>query len=198
MKSKMAHLLGLAWLVWLTGCATEEPQVIPSQEPCLPDTVIATTAVNIATSATNTASPKTAGSPMPEYLSLVWPYPDSSVTLDCYSRSLKSVFPRNRGVGVEISVWEIDANFSNWAPMHDRVKIYLDDNALDDSTVTSTETDELLDEIGKSYPTSVPGLITMSWAPPLGLGTHKATIKITRDTGEILEFSWKFQITSTK
>jgi NADH pyrophosphatase NudC (nudix superfamily) len=56
-------------------------------------------------------------------------------------------------------------------------------------------TDEILDQYLKSYDPPIPAQIMMSWAPELEPGKHEARIEITRDNGEVLEYSWSFKIT---
>jgi hypothetical protein len=116
----------------------------------------------------------------PEYL--VGFGPKGITKLSDYKQSLDRQAPDGRGVGVVIDKSRIcisgdDDRYLNCGS--ERIKIYVDNQILSNDTL-------LIGEGGYYY---------YSWAPVLGSGMHTVRFTFTRDSGEVLEFSWQFYLT---
>ena len=132
----------------------------------------------------------------PEYIYKVWPAPDGKFSQACYEESVKNLYPEYRGVGIYLYIRDIDTHFSdNSTPLPLRVKLYVDELLLPDDSIRVSIAGDVLDQYMKSYNPPIPELVMMSWAPELGIGKHEARVEITRDNGEVLEYSWSLKIT---
>jgi hypothetical protein len=132
----------------------------------------------------------------PEYIYKVWPGADGKFSQACYQESVGGLYPEYRGIGVYLLLRNIDTQFSNDStPLGLRVMMYIDRSLLSDDTLRESVTGEIVDPYRKSYDPPIPEQYMMSWTPELGVGKHEAMVEITRDNGEILEYSWSFKIT---
>ncbi len=143
---------------------------------------------------------------LPDYLSKVWPYPDSEVTLQCYE---DTITPQEyysdiegRGVGVRIVVARIDTFLTGNDPVEDeRFDLYVDDTLVSKKSLIVHDPLLRLEYINPDDPyggvteTSKSTGYSLSWAPDLSPGLHEARIEITRDNGELLQYEWSFTIT---
>jgi hypothetical protein len=132
----------------------------------------------------------------PEYIYQVWPVPDGKFSQACYQESINQLDTVYRGIGIYLYIRHIDTQFSDDStPLPIRVKLYVDGLLLPNTSILISVTGEIVDQYRKSYNPPIPEQIMMSWVPDLGVGKHEARIEITRDNGEVLEYSWSFKVT---
>jgi hypothetical protein len=132
----------------------------------------------------------------PDYIYQVWPVPGGVFSRACYQASFNDYDPEYRGVGVNLYRRDIDTQFSDGStPLEPRVKLYIDGSLVPGDSGIGSEAGEILPLNMKSYNPPITAQYWMSWAPELGVGEHEAKIEITRDNGEVLEYSWSFKIT---
>ena len=122
----------------------------------------------------------------PEYISLIVPFVPQSISIENYNKSRNSDFILARGIAISIWVNRINISADNCHPeaIKQKVKLYIDQEEISNTTLLVSADGE----VGC-------GLYRISWAPMLQPGQHEATFSIITDSGDILEYTWQFQLT---
>ncbi len=143
---------------------------------------------------------------IPDEITLVWPLPESEIDFSSYHKTLTSGHSgilREIGVGVEIFLLEIDDPLAGGQlSVPDRIFLVIDGELVEDETQiydglqATVEYDPTTGETeGEPF---ISGPYYISWLTPLSEGKHLATFYIISNTGEIIGYSWSFEISNTQ
>lgn len=134
--------------------------------------------------------------PLPEHLLSVWPPSNQPVSEMAYSDS--SPFVAQRGVGARVSGFVIDQpSLVPSPPIASRVSLLINGTPVANDTLHVEDelgVIEVYDEQDVYLGNVYTGPFGVSWLPPLGKGTHTATLQVESNTGNLLEYSWEFRI----
>jgi hypothetical protein len=133
---------------------------------------------------------------LPEHLSRVWLPHNSTITQAGYLHN--NNLSIERGIGATILGFAIDEPRTEAVtPIAQRVHLELDGQVVSKSTLRVEDGlgvldiyDEAEGYLGKVYT----GSFSVSWTPPLAVGTHSASLTVTSNTGGVFEYTWRFSI----
>jgi hypothetical protein len=136
----------------------------------------------------------------PEYISSVWPPPESTMWLGYYNltRQNGTVNSMQAGICVKITTWDIaEEEFptniidSQFTPFKERVHLYVDGTEIN-SGKTTLDNMVLMGKKDVIYNLSTG--YQFCWKPTLSEGDHLANFVIDTASGKILEYEWHFTI----
>lgn len=145
--------------------------------------------------------PARESSPLPDYLGMVWPSSNSTLTAAEYSESLEREFITLRGgvgIGAELRAERIAeaGDFDvNWI---ERSSFIIDGLPVERYGCDGEFADGAVLHLGYEDMRlifRVAGPYYMAWRVPLGSGEHVVTFQVRRTSGTVLEYTWRFIIT---
>lgn len=134
---------------------------------------------------TKTPFPNFTPAPTPEYIFLVMPI--GSLSSSDYNKSERSFTADKRGivVGFRIHTKALSLEVSSLESLLPRVAMYVDGVELSNQSLIVAD--------ASLHPGMGP--FAFSWFPALQPGVHEAKFQITNDSGDVMEYSWLFNIT---
>lgn len=135
---------------------------------------------------------------LPEYLKSVWPSPEEVVSIQSYNDSLMIQSPHSRGIGVELWADKVNEHVDEEEKtIIQRSSLIVDGNNLSEETLRIADgliRKNIYDDQGNLLYTIDVGPYYLSWGPVLGLGIHEAKFTVMKNSGEMLEYAWRFTI----
>ena len=192
-RQHAAQGLLIVTLVTIVGCAVNQLGTV--QRTRLSPDVPTVTIDPVITTASTVVSRSTR---LPDYLSDVWPKPESTVSLEDYNASLREGPIEVGSTGIGVVFWtdriatrdkDIDVNwFTRCSLFVDGVSASSEGLAEDGALLIESKDaqGQLLSRTSGPY--------FRAWFVPLEVGTHTATFRLQRTTGEVLEYSWSFTV----
>jgi len=155
--------------------------------------------------------PETLNQPLPAFLSFVAPAPQTEYSVEEYNQGQH--YPKDVFAAPKDTEHRICTQLSTWTLLEpgdffeeyrdegeffpDRVSAYVDGEevAKDEMIITMLGAgDRLIDRDGKVI-AAAPGPQRICWVVPLKAGEHWAMIAVEKTSGEIVRYSWTFQLT---
>lgn len=142
---------------------------------------------------------------MPDFVSYVWPLPETTISSICYfkSRYISPLRIQERGISVELhpaSIINLEITPINNKldqPFRERVNLYVDGNLISNTSrvIFDDGVGIGIMKDGKTY--LVPDIsreYIFSWTPFLMPGNHKAKIVVNTRSGNPFEYQWNFLV----